>query len=249
MKDSQFSLKDKTILVTGASSGIGKECARTFASLGANLVLSGRDSDKLKTVATELDLENSQLICADLGKDEEIENLAKASLNLDGFVACAGINKMSLLKFAEDEDIEKTINLNCTAQIKLTKELLKNKKLNKSASLVFISSRSAFLPQPAVSAYAASKAGLIAFAKALAVEIAPRKCRANTICPALVKTPMTEDFLNQNPELAKLEEAKHLLGYGKPEYVANAAAFLISDASVWITGTSLVVDGGFSASK
>lgn len=249
MQESQFSLKGKTILLTGATSGIGKECAGIFARLGANLVLSGRSESKLKTVSKELGLENRHSICADLSDENSLSLLAQKAPPLDGFVACAGVHYSSLLKFSDESEIEKTINLNCTAQIKLTRFLLKNKKFNKGASLVFISSTSAFLPQPAISAYSASKAALIAFAKALSAEIAPRKCRVNAICPGLVKTPMTESFLNQNPDLAKIDEAKYPLGYGKPEYVANAAAFLLSDASVWITGTSLTVDGGLTGSK
>lgn len=249
MQGGQFSLKGKTILLTGATSGIGKECAKILAELGASLVLSGRSEDKLKSVSEELGLGHFPLICADLGDENSLLELAQKTPPLDGFAACAGVHYSSLLKFSDTEEIEKTVNLNCTAQIKLTRFLLKNRKFNKGASLVFISSTSAFLPQPAISAYSASKAALIAFAKALAVEIAPRKCRVNAICPALVRTPMTESFLNQNPELAKIDEAKYPLGYGKPEYVANAAAFLLSDASVWITGTSLTVDGGLTGSK
>lgn len=249
MQGSQFSLKGKTILITGATSGIGKECARIFAELGANVVLSGRSEEKLKAVANELCLGNRPLICADLSDENSLSLLARETPPLDGFAACAGIHYSSLLKFSDENEIEKIINLNCTAQIKLTRHLLRNKKFNKGASLVFMSSTSAFLPQPAISAYSASKAALIAFTKALSAEIAPRKCRANAICPALVKTPMTESFLNQNPELAKIDEAKYPLGYGKPEYVANAAAFLLSDASIWITGTSLTVDGGLTGSK
>ena len=198
-----FSLKGKTILVTGATSGIGLLCAKTFFEMGADLVLSGRDAEKLDAAASQTGNPNAQKIRADFADEASLESLAKSVPQLDGLVSCAGVNLPSMLKFADARDIESTIKINAASQILLAQFLLKSKKINAGASLVFISSTSAFLPQPAMCAYAASKAALIGFVKALAPEIAPRKCRVNAVCPGLVKTPMTRGFLEQNPALPK----------------------------------------------
>ncbi|MBR6389245.1 MAG: SDR family oxidoreductase [Opitutales bacterium] len=244
-----FSLKGKTILITGATSGIGLCCAKTIFELGATPVLSGRGAEKLDEAAAQIGAKDAPQIRADFAEEADIESLAKSVPQLDGLVSCAGVNMPSMLKFADAKDIENTIKINATSQILLAQFLLKSKKINAGASLVFISSTSAFLPQPAMCAYAASKAALIGFVKALAPEIAPRKCRANTLCPGLVKTPMTRGFLEENPDLAKIDEAKYPLGYGEAQDVANAAAFLLSGAARWITGTQIVIDGGLTGSK
>lgn len=244
-----FSLKGKTILITGATSGIGLCCAKTILDLGATPVLSGRDAEKLDAAAAQIGAKDALKIRADFAEEADIESLAKSVPQLDGLVSCAGVNMPAMLKFADAKDIENTIKINATSQILLAQFLLKSKKINAGASLVFISSTSAFLPQPAMCAYAASKAALIGFVKALAPEIAPRKCRANALCPGLVKTPMTRGFLEENPDLAKIDEAKYPLGYGEAQDVANAAAFLLSGAARWITGTQIVIDGGLTGSK
>lgn len=245
--DDAFSVCGKNVLIVGAGSGIGKACAELFAKNGAKVIASGRTLKKLESLKAQFP--QIEIFANDFLNQDSSKKFASEIQNIDVLIWTAGISVNSLVKFSDDSELESVMKSNVFAPAFFTKKLLESKKINKGASLVYISSIAGILAQTAFSSYAASKAALSAFVRGLAVELSPRKIRVNAICPALVKTPMTADFLNSNPELASLDEKKYLLGYGEAQDVANSAIFLASEASRWITGTNLIVDGGYSCQK
>ena len=242
-----FSLEGKKILVTGAGSGIGRECAVRFAASGAEVFLNGRNSARLEEVSKLCP--NSHIVTADLANAKDRKTLVESIDSLDGIAMCAGIGGYSLLKFAKDEDIDSIIDTNVGATIKLVRDVVQKKILNKGASLVCVASVAGMISRPGQFAYGTSKAALVNFCRDAAVDLAPRKIRVNSVSPGFVKTPMNLDFMKNEPQLCAADEKKYLLGHGNPADVANAIHFLLSDAAAWITGTNLVVDGGYICQK
>ena len=242
-----FSLVEKTILVTGASSGIGRAIAVACSQSGAKLVITGRNVTRLSETFSMLEGENHLQICADLSNFDELTKLVEELPKVDGVVNNAGIAKPLVLQFTEKEDVDEVMTINALVPIHLTRLIIQHKKLNKSASLVFISSingnNCAYIGS---SVYAASKSALTGFMKAVALELAPRGIRANGINPGMIET----DLLNNASIGAEELEADRLKyplkRYGKPEEVAYAAVYLLSDATQWITGSSLLIDGGYT---
>jgi NAD(P)-dependent dehydrogenase (short-subunit alcohol dehydrogenase family) len=242
-----FSLEGKTILVTGASSGIGRATAIMLAEHGAHLIITGRNSEKLNEVLTVLADDKHVALTYDLNVDEDISTLAKGVGQIDGLVHSAGIIDYTLYKNLNREKYDRMFNINFYSAIQLTNLLLKHKKINKAASLVYISSISSIFGVPATALYASSKAALNAAVKVLASELAPRRIRANTIMPGIVRTPMIEEAAGMlDSESFELAEKAYPLGLGSPEDVASTCLFLLSDASKWMTGVSLLLDGGYS---
>jgi NAD(P)-dependent dehydrogenase (short-subunit alcohol dehydrogenase family) len=245
MEQTPFHLSGKTILVTGASSGIGKQMVASLKMMGANVILSARNKERLSETAKENSFPETSIITADLTVSSERENLAKQIPQIDGLVQCAGTVHPFPVKFLDEAKMDQTMNVNFQSPVLLISALLKARKINSGASLVFLSSISADRPQKGATMYGASKAALEAFVKVLAQELSTQNIRANCIAPAMVKTPMfekTEEMLTK--EYMDAHVAKYLLGVGYPEDVANAAVFLLSPASRWITGISLTLDGG-----
>jgi len=244
-----ISLKDKTILVTGASSGIGEATAMLCDSLGANVVLSGRNTEKLNLVAKKL--KNKTIVLrADLTSPIDINALAADCPEIDGLANCAGIVKPLPIKFIRQRNIEEVMNSNFSSAVLVCSELASAKKFKEKASVIFISSVSSQHPYIGGALYSASKAALEAFARTFAIENANKKIRANVVAPALVKTKIfTETELATSEEEMKNYEAQYPLGFGEPEDVANAIAFLLSPASKWITGSTLKMDGGLLLSS
>jgi NAD(P)-dependent dehydrogenase (short-subunit alcohol dehydrogenase family) len=236
-------LNHKTILVTGASSGIGRETAIRCGALGATVLLSGRNKTELEETAKHIP--NYTIILADLSEETQIERLVADLPEVDGVVHCAGIIQPFLIKYIKQKHIDSLLKINLYAGILLSSNLLRCKKLKSGASLVFMSSISAHHPYIGGGLYAISKAGIESFAKAFAVENADKKMRANVISPALVKTAMFDASAKvyEEDELGKLV-ANYPLGIGEPLDVANLAMFLLSDTSKWITGTVVQMDGG-----
>lgn len=239
-----FTLKGKTILVTGASSGIGRSVCIELSKAGANIVLTGRNIDRLNETQASLEDGEHTVVSADLTKIDEIEELVDKTPIIDGVALIAGINDKMIIKKLDDTFITKMISTNFSGPALLMKSLLKKKKINKQASIVFMSSVSAFYPSVSNAMYAASKAAVNQFAKVLALEMLPLKARVNCIQPAFVETDMIkkydEDTLN---EILK----EYPLGrFAKPEEIAYAVIFYMSDASQLVTGTSMVIDGGFT---
>jgi NAD(P)-dependent dehydrogenase (short-subunit alcohol dehydrogenase family) len=242
-----FSLKAKTILITGASSGIGKAMAVACAEAGAVLVISGRNTERLSGTFQLLAGEGHTMFVADLTNEEELANLVDFVPKLDGFVSNAGVANPLMLQFVEKQDVEQTLNTNAISVIHLTRLLLQEKKLKKNASVVFTSSingnRCAYIGS---TLYAASKAMLTGFMKASALELASKGIRVNSIEPGMIETDLLKDGNISQDELEKDRLKYPLKRYGKPEEVAWAAVYLLSDATRWMTGSSIVLDGGYT---
>lgn len=243
-----FSLKGKNILVTGASSGIGRAVAIACASMGGKILLNGRNINNLQDTCDQLHGEGHIIVSSDLSTQEGIDNLIGQCPKLDGIVHCAGIPKLCPVKYLSRDVLNEIINVNEVAPILLTAGLLKKKMVNKGASIVFIASTAGVLMAGAVgdTDYSATKGALSGFMKTAARELGPQQIRVNTICPAMVETPILQsaNSLLSKDELENKMRRYHIKRFGKPEDVAWAAVFLLSDVAEWITGVDLPVDGG-----
>lgn len=246
-----YSLEGKTILVSGASSGIGKAIALECARLGASLVITGRNELRLKETFEELELsslQHHQMIAADLTAGDGIEQLLSLNVAFDGVSSNAGIGAgYKPIKFIEEDDLLNVINTNTVSHIKLAKMLFKKKLLNKGASYVFTASIGGTVSHgPGNTIYGVSKSAIDSFMKYAAIEFAVRGIRCNSVCPGMIETPMINlDALTDEDKEKDIE--KYLLKrYGKPEEVAHLHAFLLSDASSYITGDSIIIDGGYT---
>jgi len=249
MRIDYFDLTGKKILVTGASSGIGKSIAEELSFKGAKLILSGRNRERLlETHQTLNNKEEHQIFAGDLNNDETLNDLIDSLPILDGVVLAAGIVKTLPIKFLSRAEINNILVSNFESPVILCQKLLKIKKVAKGASIIFISSIAGNLvADKGNGAYAASKGALNAICKVMALELAPQKIRVNCISPGMVFTPMTQNEL-QAVSFEQLEQNQLLypLGYGNPVDVANAAIYLLAQSGQWVTGTSLVIDGGFT---
>ncbi|MBI2270626.1 MAG: SDR family oxidoreductase [Bacteroidetes bacterium] len=243
-----FSLNDKKILVCGASSGIGRQAAISSSKLGARLVITARNKQNLQQTFDQLEGKGHQMIIADLTKEEELNALISEMPELNGIVHSAGIVRPLPIKFITEKHLDEMFGINYTAPVLLTSKLLRSKKMRKGSSIVFMSSISSRFGHLGGALYCGSKAGVDVFTKVLALECAAQKIRANTINASMVKTELfnsAEQMVSK--ETMALHEKKYPLGFGEPVDIANAIIFLLSDASKWITGTNLIVDGGLSA--
>ena len=244
-----FSLEGKTILVTGASSGIGRGIAIECSKMGAKVVINGRNEQRLNETLEQLEGEGHIAIRADLSKQEDIDALVAQCPELNGVVHSAGIPKICAVKHINRDLLEEIVNTNEIAPILLTSGLLKKKKIQKGSSIVFIASMSGvFIANTGEAPYDATKSALAGFTKSAALELAAQGTRVNTICPGLVPT----SILGLSNEMFSEEQLKEtmygrypLKRVGKPEDIANGAIYLLSDASSWVTGINLLIDGGY----
>ncbi len=236
-----FSIHEKYILITGASSGIGREIAIRCSQGGSRIIITGRDQSKLEETLSLMSGAHSLLAC-DLSVEQNILDLVKQLPELDGVVFCAGVIEYNPVRFVNGHKIRNTFAVNFDSQVLLTQQLIKQKKLKSGSSLVYVSSIASLLGVAGTAMYAASKAALNAFVRVTASELAPQKIRANSICPGIVATPMGEHAQDMSEDLAK----DYPLGLGQPVDVAAPCIFFLSDASKWITGSELVMDGGLT---
>ena len=241
-----FSLLNKKILVTGASSGIGKSIAIQCSKLGAHVIITARSEDKLSQTFNELEGSGHQLICADLTLETGVELLMMNLPKLDGVVHNAGKSvKRELCSFVSNSSIKETIAINLEAPIMLQKAILAKKLLNKDSSIIFIASRAASSPSFGNAVYSASKGAIISYSKVLALELASRNIRVNSICPGMVWTDMILSGSSLTLEDLKLSEKKYpLKRFGTPEDIAFLSVYLLSNASSWMTGSSIDITGG-----
>lgn len=239
-----FSLDGKTLLVTGASSGIGRGIAITCSKMGATVVISGRNTSKLNETLSQLEGGRNLMVVCDLTDSQSLSSLVGALPKLDGVVHCAGIGQRIPCKLLSEGLVDEVMDANCKAPIMLQSELLKQNKLNKGGSIVFIASMAIWSPSIGNSVYSASKGAIVSFANCLAVELAPRKIRVNCISPAMVWTDLlSKDGLDE--EQLKADESNYpLKRYGTPEDIANLAVYMLSDASTWMTGSNVKISGG-----
>lgn len=240
-----FSVEGKTILVTGASSGIGAEVAVGLAQLKANLVITGRNEERLSNIYNRLSGSNHSKIIADLNRMEDIDKLISELPVLDGVVFCAGIVKTMPVKNITDAAIDQIFETNIISNIRLCKRILREKKIAKSGSVVFISSVSTFNVKIGNSLYSATKGAMNSFSKAMALEVASQKIRVNCIQPGFIKTALLNSGMITDEQLDAYV-SKHPLGLGSPDDVANMCVYLLSDASKWVTGSILTIDGGLT---
>jgi len=245
-----FNLTNKTILVTGASSGIGRTTAIECSRLGAKLVITGRDVARLQETCDQLEGDGHVQVLADLTSDEDIAKLFAACPMLDGLVLCAGVAMVLPLSFSTRSRVAEVFEVNFNAPVELLRQLLKGKKISNAGSVVLVSSvsgqRGATSPGSAV--YGASKAALDAVMRYCVSEYSPRKIRFNTVNPGMVITPLVSEFMERLPaDMREKDLSSYRLGrYGEPEDVAHGIVYLLSDASSWVTGHHLVIDGGLT---
>ena len=247
-----FSLKDKVILITGASSGIGKECAISCSKMGATIILVARNEERLRSVMAELEGDNHLYFSLDITEYNKIESIVKESVEklgkLDGFIHSAGIELTKPLNVMNSADYEKLFSVNVIAGFEFAKMITKKKYSNNGASLVFIASIMGVVANSALVGYCSSKGALISGVRSLALEYASRKIRFNTLSPGYIETEMMKNVSKKLDETELINIKKEFpLSLGKPEDIANACIYLLSDASKWVTGTNLIVDGGYSA--
>ncbi|MCC8173994.1 MAG: SDR family oxidoreductase, partial [Odoribacter sp.] len=244
-----FSLKRKKILVTGASSGIGKAIAIECSKMGASVILTARNEAKLKmTLSQMLNPSLHRIIACDLSKEEDIYQLIESiDSTLEGVVQCAGFTITKPFIFLKRNDIDEILDVNFMAPVILTQQLIKKKKLQKNSSIVFISSISGvYISSVGGSIYSASKSALDGIMKGMAIELAEKNIRVNSVNPGMIETEIYKEGII-TPEQLEIDKKRYpLKRYGKPKEVAYAVIYLLSDASLWVTGSNLKIDGGFT---
>lgn len=239
-----FSLSGKTILVTGASSGIGRATALLCAQMGAHVIAGGRDAERLNAVLAELPGDGHQMGQADLTDEAQLSMLLDMLPILDGCVFGAGAAETVPMRMVSQQHLMRMMSINYIAPVMLTQGLLKRKKLRDEASLVYVTAIAEHTAPVATGIYSGAKAALKATVRVLALEHARQKIRANCVSPGYVETPMLERLrltssVQDNVGLVPL-------GILEPVDVASGIAYLLSPASRWVTRSSLVIDGGLT---
>lgn len=248
-----FTLAGKRVLVTGASSGLGQAIALACAKMGAELLVTGRDRARLAQTLEQLQAISAlphQAFAADLTQASEREMLVDTvGAEIHGLVHSAGISRLCPVRMMSEAHLHEVQRINVDAPLLLTQALLRRNLVGAEGSILFIASIAAHIGVPGVGAYSGTKAALIAISRCLAMEVVKRRIRVNCLCPSLVETPLF-DAAMQSAGAASMDKQRsnHPLGFGKPEDVANAALFMLSDGSRWITGVDLVMDGGLTIS-
>lgn len=243
-----FSLEGKQILITGASSGIGRAAAIECSKMGATVILTARNEERLKETMSLMEGSGHCYHCADMEDSDSLDALVEQVGKIDGLVNNAGFITTLPLAFITEERLQKMLRVNTIAPIMLTQKLVKKKKLGKGASVVFTASVSGpYCAAPANSLYTTTKAAICGFVKNAAIDLAPKQIRVNAVCPGMVETHIMDGGTVSAEQLAE-DKKKYPLGrYGQPEEVALAMVYLLSDASGYVTGTNLMIDGGITA--
>lgn len=242
-----FSLSGKTILITGASSGIGRASAIECSKLGARVVISARNEERLKETLSAMEGDNHMVIPCDLSDEASIDNLVAELPEIQGLLNNAGFTKTLPIQFINGADLTSILGVNTVAPILLLQKLLKKKKLKKEASVVFTSSMAGIGHSSVGNAmYSASKGAISSFIRCAAKELAPKGIRVNAVCPAMVDTGILSAGTISSEQLEENKKRYPLGRFGKPEDIAWAIIYLLSDASAWVTGDNLILDGGVS---
>jgi len=255
MNYNPFTLKNKTILITGASSGIGKEIAIVLSNFGANIILLARNIQRLQETKESLNNpDNHRIYSVDLLDLEKVDtviiNIKDHYNTIDGIVNCAGISSTLALRSINKKKLHDHFDINVNAGILLTKQLLSKRYslLNEGSSIIFIASVMGLVGEVGKTTYAMTKGALIAGVKSLSLELALKKIRVNAISPGVVISPMSSaSFYSKDKERLEKVKSLHPLGLGEVDDIANACVYLLSDASKWVTGSNLIIDGGYTA--
>ncbi len=239
-----FSLEGKTILVTGASSGIGQGIAIECSKMGAKVVITGRNQERLQETFDQLEGDGHVMIAADLNNDADIEKLAAESPVLDGLVNNAGRGLSKPVGFIKKQDLLDVYQTNIFGVIMLTKMLLKGKKISKGGSIVFTSSLSSYMTAAGLAIYASSKAAVCAYMRTCAIELGPKNIRCNAVLPGMVETKLINSGTYTDATKQADLELYPLGRYGNSVDIAQGVVYLLSNASSWVTGLEMVIDGG-----
>lgn len=239
-----YSLENKTILVTGASSGIGRQTALRCSEMGGNVVITGRSEERLQSTFQNLVGDGHNKVTFDISEENNIADFVRDLPTFDGIVMCAAIFDTTVVRHLNSQKMHNIFNTNTFSSILLSQQLLKQKKVNFGASIVFISSVASTRPYKGNALYSATKGAINSFSKVMAVELGGQKIRVNCIHPGIVKTrPIINDGAVTEDQL-KAEEERFPLGFGEPDDIAYASVYLLSNVSKWITGSDMIVDGG-----
>lgn len=249
---SSLSLEGKKVLITGATSGIGRETAMEASRAGATVALMARRAEVLDEVLASLEGVGHTAVVCDLAEAAAIPAAVRAASDqlggLDGLVHAAGVHSTATLRAVEADAVNELMNMNVTSAFMLAKGFRHKQVRGAAPSIVLLSSAAGLVGQPGVSVYSASKGAIVALTKSLAIELAREGIRVNCVCPGVVETPMTEELKERiGQDAFDRVAASHPLGLGTPLDVARSIVFLLSDSSSWITGTALSVDGGYTA--
>jgi NAD(P)-dependent dehydrogenase (short-subunit alcohol dehydrogenase family) len=253
MSYNPFSLEGKTIVVTGASSGIGQQCAISCSQMGARVVLIARNEQRLAETLSQMNDVRHLSVSIDLTDfdvlKEKVKEIVSAVGPIDGLVNCAGISTTLPLKLMDAQKMDEYFHSNVFSAIELTRNFCQMGNVKKEgASFIFLSSIMGMVGDNCKSLYSMTKGALLSAVRSLACEYARKKIRFNAISPGAILTPINRDLPHmKDPEARAALEAKHLLGLGETTDIANACVYLLSDASRWITGQNLIVDGGYTA--
>lgn len=249
-----FSLENKVIIVTGASSGIGAQCAIDCSKMGARVVLVARNEERLKQTLEQCEEPSRHMILPlDLsssdGLKEAIKDVVAKVGKINGVVNCAGMSSVTPLKLVTDELLDQFFRTNVYSAINLSKEVTRVGNYNKEhgCSIIFFASIMGLCGEKCKTMYSATKGALIAAARSMACELAKNKVRVNVVSPGAIETPINAKLPHMaDPELRKELEDKHLLGLGECSDISNACIYLLSDAAKWVTGQNIIVDGGYT---
>ena len=242
-----FSLEGKTILVTGVASGMGKATAIACAKMGATIIGADFNADGMADTMSQLEGNGHQSYPINLADENSWGSLLESTPALDGIANCAGIANMNPFNFISREEMDKVFNINFFGPVLLTKSLLKAKKLNKGGSVVFVAS----IDGPRIvhvgnSVYSAGKSALVGMARNMAADLASKKIRVNCVLPGTTDTPLIRTANVTEESLAEVAKTFPLKRFGTPDDMANGIIYFLSDASSFVTGTELVIDGGYT---
>lgn len=235
-----FSLEGKNVLITGASSGLGRQIAISCSRMGAHMVLTGRNKGRLSETLTMLDGDGHRYVLGDLTQTADIHRIADSAGPLNGLVHSAGVQRLTPIKLVTEKALHESTLINYFAPVLLTQRLLYRDYIAAGGSIVFMASTAAHIGTPGVGIYSSQKAALLGVSRCLALEQAKRGIRVNCLSPGAVETPIW----GANGVRLEEQRVRYPLGLGKPDDVANATIYLLSDASRWLTATSLIMDGG-----
>lgn len=252
MSFNPFSLKNKVIVITGASSGIGAQCAIDCSKMGAKVVLVARNEERLRQTLKMMEGDSHLIYSLDLNFLEGIKDLVSAVVEkvgkIDGFIHAAGIEMTKPIKLLTTEDYESIYKVNALSGFEFIHQLSSIKNMNKGGSIVMISSITGVIGRGSVAAYAASKGAMVSACRTMAIEFAKKQVRVNCISPGTILTPLMQHFLSELDEETRAKRVDgFLLGLGETTDISNACIYLLSDAARWVTGQNLIIDGGYTA--